>query len=204
VRAPGRQDDFGYTPSSSSRPVSADTAAAPWSGSTPTSASGTDGADSFFAAPAAAKPAGKAAKGTKSADALPSLSAALDPKDGPAVAQLVRRGPDLVWTASSTRRPHTAGNSTRCEAPSQRNEVRALEQRVQERDATIAVLREQVAQLQQTSRAPNWPRFLPVTYINIKKEITDPTRQRHVRMVYIYWMCMSPPAGRCCAVTRAV
>ena len=86
MRAPGRQDDYGFTPSSS-RPISADTGDAPWSGTMPT---GTDGADSFLAAPAAAKSAGKAAKGTKSVDTLPSLSVALDTKDGPAVAQLVR------------------------------------------------------------------------------------------------------------------
>ena len=74
----------------------------------------------------------------------------------------------------------------------QRAELRAKEQALRDKDAVIASLQEEVQRMQQTTRSANWPRFLPLVYLNIDGEVRDGVRRRHVKQMYYYWMCTSP------------
>jgi hypothetical protein len=75
--------------------------------------------------------------------------------------------------------------------PHQRSELRAKERELRDKDNLIASLQDDVARMQQTTRTPNWPRFLPLVYMSIANEIRDGARQRHMRFVYAYWICMA-------------
>ena len=73
-------------------------------------------------------------------------------------------------------------------AARQRSELRS-------KDATIAALQDEVQRLQRTTQKANWPRFLPLLYMDIEAEVREPVRKRHVKFTYYYWMCTWPCAA---------
>jgi len=64
---------------------------------------------------------------------------------------------------------------------------------VQEKDAKIAQLRNEIEGYHHDTRIPNWPFFFPVAYINIQG-IQDSLRRRQVSLVFWLWGCMLLPA----------